>query len=721
MSVDSYAPCPCGSGKKVKFCCQAILPDMEKVERLLENNQPRMAIAALEKVLPTHAGNAWVATAQGWALIADHRPADAKAALAQFLRKNPDHPSANALHALAAFQADGFPTAKKAIHRAFRRSFRAEPSIVSGLAASMAEALLSHGHVLASRQHYALALRYGDEEDRKAAFSAMVDIDGDAVIPYPLRGVHNVPEFIGKPESHETIQKAHRLSAVGCWEEAAELLQQAVDQQPDSAEGWQTLALFRAWDGNDKGAAEAFRKAANLLTNFENAVECETLAQLLEMTHAAAAGAGKTISYVVDSVSRLLTRLDEQPRCARLPAAALQMAGLSEFVAAQYDILDRPAPAEAALGELTLESAPHIVGRAVILNETTEQGETKSQRVLLYTMRGSDPEAVKSLFQEATGDSIQAAETEIPDNAGASFWDTGETAALREQFYLPHNTPIAARERVEQQWQAHLINELWPSLRQKALEDRTPREAKGVTALRVPLAAAISVLDAFCDSRSRMLPVNEIRKQYDLPEMEPVSVAADANVNLLSLMQLRRVNLKSLSDEQFRPLLRRVLLSRHNLHAYETLREYIEQRPQLQSEPRERDEVLQALVDICRRNLRRDEAIRWAQQGQTFAKSSDRPFDLLLGWKMKELTLRLEDKTDPQGKALFDEVWTQFGSKLPALRDNLLRLAEYMGIEPPGQGVVIAESGIGAGGVGMSLEPAGAPTGEKKLWLPGMD
>ena len=123
MSVDPYALCPCGSGKKVKFCCQSILPEMEKVERLLENNQPRMAISTLEKLLPEHAGNAWVATAQGWALLADHKHAEAKTALAQFLRKNPDHPSANALHALAAFQSDGFPASKKAIHRAFRRSF----------------------------------------------------------------------------------------------------------------------------------------------------------------------------------------------------------------------------------------------------------------------------------------------------------------------------------------------------------------------------------------------------------------------------------------------------------------------------------------------------------------------------------------------------------------------------------------------------------------------
>ncbi len=178
--------------------------------------------------------------------------------------------------------------------------------------------------------------------------------------------------------------------------------------------------------------------------------------------------------------------------------------------------------------------------------------------------------------------------------------------------------------------------------------------------------------------------MNDLRRQYDLPVMEGLNLAADANVNLLSLMQLRRVNLKSISDEQFKPLLRRVLLSRHHLHAYETLREYIENRGHLAEEmPQEREQALEALVDICRRTLRRDEAIKWVHHGQSMAKTSAKPFNSLVAWKMKELVVRLEDKQDPELKKLYDDMWLNLAPKLPAIRDALTQLGATAGLEPP--------------------------------------
>jgi tetratricopeptide (TPR) repeat protein len=721
MTVDSYAPCPCGSGKKVKFCCQAILTEMEKVERLLENNQPRMALSTLEKILPEHGSNAWVATAYGWALVADHRPADAKAALGQFLRKNPDHPSANALHAMAAFQAEGFPASKKAVHRAFRRSFRAEPSIVAGLAASIGEWQLRQGHVLASRQHFALALRYGDEEDRKAAFNEMVEIDGDASIPYPLRGVHNVPKFQGSAETMDAVGKADRLSAVGCWEEAAELIKPAVDAQPASPEGWHTLGLYQAWDGNDDAASKALHEAAVRYTDFELAVECETLSQLLGgMPPEDAINLG-SISYTVDSVSRLLTKLDERPRVARTPDALLQMGGLAGILAAQYDLLDRDIPTGDALKSMTLDTVPQVIGRVLVINGVSDGPNPTPARAMVSALEGEELTATRTLFESEAGDAIGIGQVE-PIDATSESRMSRERLPLRERFYIPFGSPAALREKIETEWQTKLVESVWPNLAQTALGGKSPVQARGSAELRVPLAAAINIFDAVCDSRSRMLSVNELRAKYDLPPLELTDLPAESNVNLLSLTQLRRVNLRSLSDEQFRPLLRRVLLSRHNQHAYETLREYLEHRTQLQqATPREREESLEALVDICRRTLRRAEALEWTQRGQSLAAASDKPFELSLAWKMKEFAVRMEDPEDPQLKPLFEELWTRFGTKIPQLRENLLKMAAYVGLEPPGQGVVIAETGMVGSQAGMSLEPASSAGGEKKLWLPGMD
>ncbi len=54
MAVDPYAPCPCGSGKKVKFCCSDLVGDIEKIHRMIEGDQPRAALRHAEQTLAKH-------------------------------------------------------------------------------------------------------------------------------------------------------------------------------------------------------------------------------------------------------------------------------------------------------------------------------------------------------------------------------------------------------------------------------------------------------------------------------------------------------------------------------------------------------------------------------------------------------------------------------------------------------------------------------------------
>jgi hypothetical protein len=37
--IDSYAYCPCGSGKKLKFCCADIADEMGKIQDMLTGGQ----------------------------------------------------------------------------------------------------------------------------------------------------------------------------------------------------------------------------------------------------------------------------------------------------------------------------------------------------------------------------------------------------------------------------------------------------------------------------------------------------------------------------------------------------------------------------------------------------------------------------------------------------------------------------------------------------------
>ena len=54
MTVDLYKPCPCGSGKKIKFCCRDIANDLERIQRMIEGEQRLAAIEKIDSVLKKH-------------------------------------------------------------------------------------------------------------------------------------------------------------------------------------------------------------------------------------------------------------------------------------------------------------------------------------------------------------------------------------------------------------------------------------------------------------------------------------------------------------------------------------------------------------------------------------------------------------------------------------------------------------------------------------------
>ena len=39
MALDAYSLCPGGTGKKIKFCCPDFLPELEKIDRMIEGEQ----------------------------------------------------------------------------------------------------------------------------------------------------------------------------------------------------------------------------------------------------------------------------------------------------------------------------------------------------------------------------------------------------------------------------------------------------------------------------------------------------------------------------------------------------------------------------------------------------------------------------------------------------------------------------------------------------------
>jgi tetratricopeptide (TPR) repeat protein len=709
--MDSYAPCPCGSGKKVKFCCQPILGEMEKIERLLENNQPHMALQQLEKLDKAHPGNPWVVTRQALTYINDGRPADAERVLRPFLKAHPDHALANVLYGIAAFNAQGYPEARRAVHRAFRKGAAQESSLVSSLAASIAGWYLSDGRTMAARQHMALALRLGSPEQRKQAFGALLELDGDPSVSYPLRGAHQPPVYVG-PDSHkDQARKAQQLSIVGCWQEGAELLESVAAVDNESAELWHLVGLFRVWDGMDEPAAEALHKAADRYQDFEQAVECETLAQLLEQFAPDRTRKMRVRRYRVESVSRLLTQLDALPQCVRVDRRPDEAATAGD-PAARYLILDRPGK---DISTATAETTPKFLARLAVFDRSDDD-DSPAQAFLSGMEGGPLDTAVEGFLAAAAGLASAEPLGDDPD-ADVTGLVPEEQVGLFQNFYFPAGMRGAGRRRVQQEeWQT-VLNERWPNSPLRALGGKTPVEAASDPELRVALAGAIEVLDVFCAARSYILPVNELRSRFGLPALAQLAVSFESNLNTLSFMQLKRLGLRALSSEQLQQVVQRAMLMRHPGVVRDVLT-YATDSSVLESQKIDPQQAYSTLADIHRDALQPEQALEWIAKGREAAQqATEHRFERTLQWRMREMTIRVDDPEDPATTALLRDMWQTYGAKLPWMRDQLNDLVGMLQIDPPWGGVVVTSNPDEDAGSWSPAETAAG--GEKKLWLPG--
>lgn len=708
--MDPYAPCPCGSGKKVKFCCQAILPEMAKIERLQENNQPHMALQLIDKILKEHPENGWLVTQRAMALFNDEAFAEARDGLVPFLRNNPEHPLANAMLALAVAQLEPIEKSKKVIHRAFLKSMAAEPHLVALLAGKLVSYYLEAGFDMAARQHMAIVLRLGSEEDRQRTLMAMLELDADTSVPYPLRGGHPLPTYEPGEELEPKLKKAQRLYIHGCFAEAADILDQIAEQDPASAELWHTIGLMRAWDADNERAASALHKAAGLYRNFDKAVDLETVAQLLDLQKRENCSASRIREYEVESLSKLLTRLDNEDRLCRIP----QFNEIPNS-AATYDILDRVVPSGDELEELTIDTIPRTLGRLTLFDQTDAATPGLAQ---IIAIEGDRLDTSIEVFENAAGELAKpkAVEEDAPSESDIVSWYPNDELALYEAAFFPPKTPDHISRRLRKEFVEQCIQQTWMTTPQAALKENSPEQSIEVEDLQVPLAAAVRVFDAFLDRRDLILDQAALRDRLKVAHPSPISDVKEEDLNTLTVSQLQNLSFEGMSDDTFGLVMQRGMVIKHCGLGYRILKEFLTSRTELQQkDAQETQQAYITLATICDRASRDQESLEWVIKGFEKSREQGDSFETLLMWKMRELQFRSRNLNDPELNKLLLELWNYYGGKLPAVRDHLEKYIEMTEIDPPWKhAIVTPDSADGT----WSAETEESVSSEKKLWLP---
>ncbi len=109
MTIDNYGPCPCGSGKKMKYCkCVDQPQEYEKIVRFIEGGQEIAAMDRVNQLLTKTPSAAWLLAIKAELAMALQEHDTLRETVHRFIKLKPDNPLALTMSAMVSLS-DGEP------------------------------------------------------------------------------------------------------------------------------------------------------------------------------------------------------------------------------------------------------------------------------------------------------------------------------------------------------------------------------------------------------------------------------------------------------------------------------------------------------------------------------------------------------------------------------------------------------------------------------------
>jgi len=188
MAIDTYAPCPGGTGKKIKFCCADLVGDLEQLDTLVEGDQISAALDQVKRLDEKHPRRACLMATRTKLELATKQYAEAAASSRAFLEAFPDNPLALGHAAISDALAGRVQEAAAAFDKARAAAAAAggdAPQELVRIAATLVQAAAQLGHVGFAQGivDWLGDAGLGDEEERRL----LAAIVGSSGVPPALR------------------------------------------------------------------------------------------------------------------------------------------------------------------------------------------------------------------------------------------------------------------------------------------------------------------------------------------------------------------------------------------------------------------------------------------------------------------------------------------------------------------------------------------------------
>ena len=274
---DVYASCPCGSGKKFKWCCQPIYAGIQKAESLFEGGQHEMALKAIDAVCEAHPDqpHAWGKKAE--LLFMSEQADAAEQALEKAFSLNPQYGFGLFLRARLRFE-EGEMQGGLLLARKAAEVYSADAADdLAAINRMIFNAEWSFRRPLAARAalEQAVALQPAEDQTRQALDGIFGDEGG---LPLAARRKYDLAKPADARRQAWNEALAGKPAKLGAMAQAYDALTQ---QDPADAPAWFNLGLVRAWLGDNKGAVEALESFIEKTTDDKAAEDAAALGEVL--------------------------------------------------------------------------------------------------------------------------------------------------------------------------------------------------------------------------------------------------------------------------------------------------------------------------------------------------------------------------------------------------------------------------------------------------------
>ena len=269
MPPNPYDNCPCGSGKKFKWCCTAYWDKIEFAIKQQERGQHDGAIRSLTALVAERPDVPQIRGYLAQMLFSEGKTEEAEAAIDAALALDPNFPLAFFLRGLFR-RSEGENEGSLLL---FRKAAEAYPPEATDHLAQVYELIargeLLQNRLLASRAALAKACRYAPQDaELREQFEAMFGTNSR--MPDCAR-----KEYTFRPTAKPVVV----AGASGKFSDALKGYEALATQVPNDPATWFNLGLVQAWLGQSLPAIESLTKSLDL--EYDDARAEETSALLL--------------------------------------------------------------------------------------------------------------------------------------------------------------------------------------------------------------------------------------------------------------------------------------------------------------------------------------------------------------------------------------------------------------------------------------------------------